>query len=51
MNYVSTKEAFEKELLSMGKSASHPVVSTDSDQQTVDTEVLKCSFSVFSYCC
>ena len=39
MSYVETKEAFEKELLSMGKSVSHPVVSIHSDRQKVDIEV------------
>ena len=39
MSYVSTKEALEKELSSMGKSVSHPVVSIYSDRQKVDIEV------------
>lgn len=38
MNYASTKEAFEEELSSMGKSTS-PVVSIHSDRQKVDIEV------------
>lgn len=38
MSYVETKEAFERELLSMGKSVSHPVVSIHSDRQKVDIE-------------
>ena len=38
MSYVSTKEALEKELSSMGKSVSHPVVSIYSDRQQVDIE-------------
>jgi hypothetical protein len=41
MSYVSTKEAFEKELSSLGKSVSDPVVSIHSDKQKVDIEVFK----------
>jgi hypothetical protein len=41
MSYVSTKEALEKELSSMGKSISHPVVSIYSDRQKVDIEVFE----------
>lgn len=38
MNYLVTKDAFDKELLSMGKPISHPVVSIQNDHQKLDIE-------------
>ena len=39
MNFVSTAEAFEEELSSMGKSVANPVTSINSDRKKNDVEV------------
>ena len=46
MNYLVTKDAFDKELLSMGKPISHPVVSIQNDHQKLDIEVRALIFFV-----
>ena len=40
MSYEATQEAFDKELGSMGKTISHPVVSIQNDLQKHDIEVM-----------